>query len=102
MKYNKLIRDRMPEIMKKQGKSVKTHVASDSEYLQKLKAKLIEEAAEYSRDENTEELADVLEVLYALMELKGVTKGEVESMRSKKAGERGTFKDRLVLEEVIE
>ncbi len=100
MKYNKLIRDKIPEIIKKEGKKAKTHVAGDPEYLQKLKAKLIEEAAEYSRDENPEELADTLEVLYAILDFKGIDKKEVERMREKKAGERGTFKGRLVLEEV--
>ncbi len=101
MKYNKLIRDRMPEIMAKDGKRARTHKADDAEYLQKLKAKLIEESAEYSRDEKTEELADVLEVLYALLDFKGVSKGDVESMRKRKAEERGTFTQRIVLDEVV-
>ena len=101
MKYNKLIRDKMPAIMKKDGKTVKTHVADDKEYYQKLKAKLIEESSEYSRDESTEELADVLEVVYALLEFKGVGKAEIELMREKKEGERGAFKERLILDEVI-
>ncbi len=100
MKYNKLIRDKMPAIMKKDGKTVKTHRAEDKEYYQKLKAKLIEESSEYSHDESTEELADVLEVVYALLEFKGVGRSEIELIREKKASERGTFRDRLVLDEV--
>ncbi|MCL5419816.1 MAG: nucleoside triphosphate pyrophosphohydrolase [Candidatus Marsarchaeota archaeon] len=100
MKYNKLIRDRLPEIMKREGKAVKTHRADDSEYIQKLKAKLVEEAAEYSRDENVEELADLMEVIYAVLAFKGVGRDAVEEMRRRKEVERGGFSGRLVLEEV--
>ncbi len=100
MKYNKLIRDRMPEIYAKEGKTARTHRADDAEYFQKLKAKLIEESSEYMRDETTEELADLIEVVYAILDFKGVDRKDVEAMRTRKASERGAFKERLVLEEL--
>ena len=65
IKYNKLIRDRIPEIIEASGKTCVTEVLSDEEYLKMIDAKLDEELAEYHKDENLEELADLLEVIYA-------------------------------------
>lgn len=60
MKYNKLIRDKIPEIIAAQGEQAITHVATPEEYAMKLKEKLGEEVAEYLKDGNAEELADIL------------------------------------------
>ena len=99
MKYNKLVRDKIPEIIRQEGRTPVTHVADEVEYWQTLKEKLNEEIAEFQKDENIEELADVLEVIEAIMEFKKVDRTTVESVKAKKAEERGRFKDRIILEE---
>ena len=58
--FNKLVRDRIPEIIESAGKTCVTAVLSDEEYIRCLDAKLDEELAEYHRDQNIEELADLL------------------------------------------
>ena len=63
--YNKLVRDKIPEIIEASGKTCETEILSDKEYLQMLDKKLGEELAEYYKEQNIEELADLLEVLYA-------------------------------------
>ncbi len=96
----KLVRDRIPEIIKKDGKKTVTHTASDKEYLEGLKAKLDEEVKEFLKDDNVEELADIVEVVHALAELKGVSIEELEKKRRAKAEERGRFQKRIVLDKV--
>lgn len=73
MIYNKLVRDRIPEIIEARGKKPNVRILEQEEYLHHLEAKLDEEVAEYHRDKNAEELADILEVVYALAEANGVT-----------------------------
>lgn len=99
MKYNKLIRDKIPEIIASKGGRSTVHVASEAEYRTKLREKLTEEVEEYLRDENREELADILEVVYALAELGGFGREQIEGLRQKKVEERGGFSQRLILEE---
>ena len=99
MKYNKLVRDKIPEIIKKKGAVPITHIASDDEYWQKLKEKLQEEINEFMKDENAEELADILEVIYTIRDYKKIDKNELELLRKKKAEERGGFKDKIILDE---
>ena len=102
IKYNKLIRDRIPEIIEISGKSCVTEVLSDEEYLKMIDAKLDEELAEYHKDENLEELADLLEVIYAAAKARGYTLEELEKVRAEKAEKRGAFEKKLLLKEVIE
>jgi predicted house-cleaning noncanonical NTP pyrophosphatase (MazG superfamily) len=99
MKYNKLVRDKIPEIIKKKGGNPITHIADEAEYWEKLKEKLLEEIAEFKEDESPEEFADLLEVVYAIADYKGFNLEEIEKIREKKAEERGGFKDRIILDE---
>jgi predicted house-cleaning noncanonical NTP pyrophosphatase (MazG superfamily) len=98
--YDKLVRDRIPEILEADGERPVTHVADDAEYERRLRAKLNEEVREYREDRDPEELADVLEVVHALRELAGLTEAELAALRAEKAAERGRFADRIVLERV--
>lgn len=98
MKYNKLIRDKIPEIIRTNGDKPVIHQADRNEYHTKLKEKLREETQEFIEGESEEELADILEVIYALCEFKGKDKNQIEQIRQRKAEERGTFKQRIILE----
>ena len=95
--YNKLVRDRIPEIIEASGASCKTEILSDEEYLKMLDAKLDEELAEYHKDKNIEELADMLEVIRAAAVARGYTLDELERVRAEKAEERGGFEKRILL-----
>lgn len=98
--YNKLVRDKIPEIIEQDGKKCTMRVLNDEDYIKALDAKLDEELAEYHKDQNVEELADLLEVLYAVAEARGFTKDELEAVRLEKADKRGIFKEKLFLETV--
>lgn len=102
MKYNKLVRDRIPEIIEASGQTCKTTVLSDDEYLCMLDAKLDEELTEYHKDQNIEELADLMEVIRAAAIARGYTVEELERVRKQKAEKRGAFKKKLFLCEVEE
>ena len=102
MKYNKLVRDRIPEIIEASGKSCVTEILSDEAYLRLVDAKLDEELAEYRSDQNIEELADLLEVIYAAAMARGYTLEQLESVRAAKAEKRGAFANKILLKEVIE
>ena len=102
MKYNKLVRDRIPEIIEASGKSCVTEILSDKAYLRLVDAKLDEELAEYHSDQNIEELADLLEVIYAAAMARGHTLEQLESVRAAKAEKRGAFANKILLKEVIE
>lgn len=98
--YNKLVRDKIPEIIEADGKACKTHILSNDEYIAALEAKLNEEVAEYQADKNLEEMADVLEVLQAICVARGYSVAELEAMRAKKAEKRGGIKEKIFLEYV--
>ena len=99
MKYNKLVRDKIPEIIRKRGDHPVTHIADEKEYWQKLKEKLLEEVEEFTRDESIEEFADVLEVLDAIAAWKQFDVKEVSRVKEKKARERGRFEKKIILDE---
>ena len=100
--YNKLVRDRIPEIIEAFGNECKTAVLSDEDYIKMLDAKLDEELAEYHKDQNIEELADLLEVIQAATIARGYTLEELEAVRAKKAEKRGGFEKKILLIETIE
>lgn len=100
--YHKLVRDRIPEIIETSGKHCKTAILSDEEYLKMLDAKLDEELAEYHKDKNIEELADLLEVIRAAAIARGYTLEELENVRAKKVEKRGGFEKKIMLIDVTE
>ncbi len=99
MKYNKLVRDKIPEYIRNKGGNPITHIADDAEYWQKLKEKLLEELEEFKKEENIEEFADLLEVVDAIADYKKFDRKEIEKVRNKKAVERGRFEDKIILDE---
>ncbi len=102
-KYHKLVRDRIPEIIKKnEGLSAKTRVLDDDEYLKELNKKIKEELSEYLESGKIEELADLEEVLRAILEYKNVSYEEFNNIREEKVRKRGAFKDRIYLEGIEE
>ncbi len=98
--YNKLVRDKIPQIIQRDGKSCQTRVLSDKEYLNALNDKLTEEVNEYLASGETEELADIVEVVQALATVKGCSAGQLEEIRTAKAQERGGFAKKIFLETV--
>ena len=95
--YNKLVRDRIPDIINGSGKSCDTRILSHEEYLRMLDAKLNEELAEYQESKSMEELADLLEVVRAVAAARGGSMEQVEGIRQRKARERGGFEKRILL-----
>ncbi len=102
VKYNKLVRDKIPEIIEMSGKRCVIETLTDEDYLKMLDAKLDEELAEYHQDQNLEELADLLEVIYACAVAHGYSVAELEQVRVDKAAKRGGFVERILLKEVNE
>ncbi|MBQ8555966.1 MAG: nucleoside triphosphate pyrophosphohydrolase [Clostridia bacterium] len=100
--HEKLVRDRIPEIIEASGKTCVTRVLPHEEYLAALDAKLTEELAEYQADKSMEELADLLEVMMAVAEARGHNFTAVEAIRQAKASKRGGFRERIWLESVTE
>lgn len=99
MRYDKLVRDRIPEIIGAKGEECSFRVATDEEYAEKLYEKLREETEELIRDRNAGEIADVLEVVDAIMGLEGISPNEVDVVKRKKSEERGRFSKGIILEE---
>ena len=94
-KYNKLVRDRIPEIIEASGNTCITEILSDEDYLRMLDAKLDEELEEYHVDQNIEELADLMEVIQACAVERGYSVEELEQVRAEKAAKRGGFEKKI-------
>jgi len=95
--FNKLVRDKIPDIIRQQGNHPEYHTANDkAEYCQALREKILEE--EESNDVN--ELIDVLEAVYCLIEAENIDFTRIEELRKKKNVERGSFKKRIILDYV--
>jgi len=99
MKHNKLVRDKIPDIIRERGENVITHVTTGKEYREKLREKLLEEVHEFLRDDNIEEVADILEVLEAIVWDKAQEWDEVLQVKTRKHKQRGGFTQRIVLDE---
>ena len=100
--YHKLVRDRIPEIIEADGKTCVYETLSDEAYIRLLDQKLNEELAEYQESKSLEELADLLEVMQAVVRARGWTLDELEQVRADKAAERGGFARKILLKEVWE
>ena len=100
IEYNKLVRDKIPEIIEAEGKTAITISIDGLKLKQALVKKLAEEGEEYLEDMQTEEIADLLEIIHGLMEAQGVSYDEVERIRLSKKEERGGFSEGLILKKV--
>ena len=99
MKYNKLVRDKIPDYIASKGEKAITHIADDAEYWLKLKEKLVEEANEFLVSETIDELADVLEVINAIVKYRSFDEKMIESTRLLKLEKRGGFDAKIILDE---
>ncbi len=95
MEYNKLVRDKIPEILDKKNLFYEKKIASNEEYKKELVKKLLEEANEFFETPTGEELGDVIEVIMALKKLPEYL--NVEEIRKKKRNARGGFEQRIIL-----
>lgn len=100
--YHKLVRDRIPEIIESDGKTCVCETLSDEDYITLLDQKLNEELTEYQESKSLEELADLLEVMQAVVKARGWTAENLERVRADKAVERGGFEKKILLKEVLE
>ena len=103
MSYNKLVRDKIPEIIKNNNETPITRILSDEEYKVELEKKLLEEYHEVlkaSGNERLEELADMLEVMISLASLDDATLEDIIKIADKKRNKRGGFKEKIFLESV--
>jgi predicted house-cleaning noncanonical NTP pyrophosphatase (MazG superfamily) len=98
--YNKLVRDRIPEIIEKDNKTCKTRILSDEEYMDYLNQKLNEELKEYQEEHDIHELADVQEIINAIVKAKHLTLKEFDSLREAKKETNGGFDKKIFLESV--
>lgn len=103
--YNKLVRDKIPNIIKEKGEIPVVRILDEIEYKNELGKKLYEEykeVIEATGDDRVEELADVLEVIRALANLENKNLNEVIAIADRKSKKRGTFEEKIFLEKVIE
>lgn len=102
--YNKLVRDKIPQVIEKTNKQFSTRILSKEEYMVEVKKKMNEELEEYqeaaTNEEAVEELADILELMHAAVKIHGATIEQLEEVRRSKAEKRGGFEKRIFLVEV--
>jgi predicted house-cleaning noncanonical NTP pyrophosphatase (MazG superfamily) len=103
--YNKLVRDYFPELMKEKGRDIEVEILDNSQYSEKLMEKFNEEADKF-RNAGTNrllsEIVDLLEVIYAIAEHRGITESEVEFMRQLKKNRSGGFRKKIMLKSLAE
>ncbi|WP_139378327.1 nucleoside triphosphate pyrophosphohydrolase [Mesobacillus jeotgali] len=105
IEYNKLVRDYFPDLMKDKGKKVEFEVLEGSEYSEKLMEKFNEEVEKFrsaGTDRLLSEIVDLLEVVYAIAEHRGITESEVEFMRQLKKNRSGGFRKKILLKSIGE
>lgn len=100
--YNKLVRDKIPEIIEASGKTCSCETLEDKQYIEFLNKKLLEEVHEYLESGTVEELADIGEVMHAILNYKGIPSEEFQRVRNEKLQNRGGFRKRILLKEVME
>lgn len=100
--HNKLVRDRIPEIIEASGRTCVAETLSDDAYIRALDTKLNEELAEYQQSKSLEELADLLEVMGAVVKARGYTWDDLTRVRKEKRAASGAFDKRIFLQEVVE
>ena len=99
--YNKLVRDRIPDIIQKEGNGCTVELLKDDRFLEMLDKKLDEELAEYHKDQTLEELADLWEVIRAVVVARGYTLEDLEQVRAEKEAKKGAFKHHILLQQVF-
>ena len=97
IRYDKLVRDKIPQLIEERGERPIIRVLEDGEYAESLERKLDEETAEYHRDKTPEELADILEVVFALAEQQGCSRETLMEVYRQKHEARGGFAERIFL-----
>ena len=102
MIYCKLVRDKIPNIIKADGKKAIIDILEDDEFPLHLERKLDEEVKEYHKSKDAEELADILEVVITLAKLKGLSFADLVDLQTKKAVRRGGFSKKIYLIAVSE
>jgi predicted house-cleaning noncanonical NTP pyrophosphatase (MazG superfamily) len=100
--YKKLVRDRIPDVIRSNGEEPVTHVASPLEYRDALRRKIQEEVDEYLDSSDPHELADIMEVVFALGQLDGLSPLQLQMLRLRKRISRGGFEGRVILDTVAE
>jgi predicted house-cleaning noncanonical NTP pyrophosphatase (MazG superfamily) len=98
--YNKLVRDKVPGVLALKGLDYKARILEKDEYADELDEKLLEETKEYLDSGEIEELADIQEVIFAILKVKGVSRGDFDKIRKDKLNTRGGFEERIFLETV--
>lgn len=102
IEYNKLVRDKIPEIIEKDGKKAVYEKVEGDRLIKLLDQKLEEELKEYKESGSVEELADIVEVIYGILHHSGISIENFEAIRKDKNEKRGAFKEGLVLKKVIQ
>ena len=101
--YNKLVRDKIPQnIDNIEGRKATWRVMDNREYMQELNKKLLEESNEFIEENSVEELADVMEVIEAIMKAQNIKWEDVRKIQDNKRAKKGSFNDKIYLEYVEE
>lgn len=99
MRFDKIVRDSIPNIIRAKGERATTHIANGDERKTKLQEKLQEEVKEYLESGRLEELADIIEVIHGICAMHAISIEDIEALRKYKAEVRGGFNQAVVLEE---
>ena len=102
IQYNKLVCDKIPQIIEHTGKACNIEILTTEQYVDKLNEKLLEEVMEYLESGAIEELADISEVIITILKHNNMCAGDLENIRLEKLKNRGGFEKRVLLKEVIE